>query len=440
MRDALSLLEQAIAHGALDATSVAELFGGTGFELRMRLLDAIAAEDVPGALVALGELLDAGHDPRRVTEDLLVTCRDAFLLTSAKGRVRVDAPADQLERLHAFGDQLGQGLLVRAMETLGQAVVDMRGTDAADPRLVLEIGLVRLARRDAGPPLQVLLERIERLERASDGNGATRDATERSAPAPRPAASSPRPTPAVAAQAPESRPARNLGAIRAERAASDPAATGPAPQLTDQPAPVVDPSPVATPPPDAAPVSSSTPVDVDLDDVVVVWAEILTSLPPATKAAASSAQPIGLDEGIVTFGVPPAQMASAAPRFKKEADTIRDALSERLGTTLKFKLVPHEGFAASASASPPTRQTSSSPAASGPVAAPPSDEPPIGEAPPDLEGNVDDDLNHVETGNRDDFADLVDHDAPDAPHAAVDSVAKFTQSFDATVVEELPRD
>ena len=43
----------------------------------------------------------------------------------------------------------------------------MRGTDAADPRLVLEIALVRLARREAGTPLQALAERVDRLERGS---------------------------------------------------------------------------------------------------------------------------------------------------------------------------------------------------------------------------------------------------------------------------------
>ena len=40
MRDALSLLDQAIAHGALDVEQVSALFGGTAFELRMRVLRA----------------------------------------------------------------------------------------------------------------------------------------------------------------------------------------------------------------------------------------------------------------------------------------------------------------------------------------------------------------------------------------------------------------
>ncbi len=141
MRDSLSLLDQAIAHGRIDVEQVNALFGGTAFAGRIAILRAVADEDVAGALVALGELLDAGHEPRRLTEDLLTTVRDAFLLTSARGRVRVDLPDDDQQALGALGEQVGAPMLVRTLETLGQAVVDMRGTDAADPRLVLEIAL-----------------------------------------------------------------------------------------------------------------------------------------------------------------------------------------------------------------------------------------------------------------------------------------------------------
>ncbi len=165
MRDSLSLLDQAIAHGRVDLEQVSVLFGGSAFDRRLAILGAVADEDVAGALVALGELLDAGHEPRRLTEDLLATVRDAFLLTSARGRVRVDLPDDAQDALRALGEQVGATMLVRTLETLGQAVVDMRGTDAADPRLVLEIALVRLARREAGTPLQALAERVDRLER-----------------------------------------------------------------------------------------------------------------------------------------------------------------------------------------------------------------------------------------------------------------------------------
>ena len=167
MRDSLSLLDQAIAHGAIDLEQIERAVRRERVRGRLAILRAVADEDVAGALVALGEQLDAGHEPRRLTEDLLATVRDTFLLTSARGRVRVDVPDDAVEALAALGDQVGAPMLVRMLETLGQAVVDMRGTDAADPRLVLEIALVRLARREAGTPLQALAERIDRLERGA---------------------------------------------------------------------------------------------------------------------------------------------------------------------------------------------------------------------------------------------------------------------------------
>ena len=215
MRDALSLLDQAIAHGALDVEQVGSLFGGTDFEMRMRVLDAVANEDTADALVAVGELLDAGFDPRRITEDLLATARDGFLLTSAKGRVRVDAPEDDVARLSALGEQTGPALLVRTLETLGQAIVDMRGTDAADPRLVLEIALVRLARRDAGPPMQALADRVDRVEQQLAGGAVTAAAAP-----PRPRrAPAPAPAPRVAIPTPGGARSRRPGRVRRRRSA-----------------------------------------------------------------------------------------------------------------------------------------------------------------------------------------------------------------------------
>jgi DNA polymerase-3 subunit gamma/tau len=396
MRDALSLLDQAIAHGTLGVDEVASLFGGTGFERRMTVLDAIADEDPAGALVAAGDLLDAGFDPRRITEDLLATARDAFLLTTAKGRVRVELADDQLARLTSLGDQTGPGLLVRTLETLGQAIVDMRGTDAADPRLVLEIALVRLCRRDAGPPLQALAERVERLERTVGQPGAV-----------------------VADEAPPRRtrgaPTKTIGAVRRERAARPATETDAAPDPDEPPPPTVDepepPSAEAEPPTADSGPGDDAPVEidaVDIDEVILAWSELLTTLPPATRAAAQEAQPLSITDDVITFGVAPNMLANARPRFQKEADTIRDALSTRVGRRMKFKLVAHDGFAA-----PPTNRSS--------VPRTPTGDQPPG-APPD-----DDEI---------DISDLVD---ADADGTAVDSVSIIAKRLDATVVEERPR-
>jgi DNA polymerase-3 subunit gamma/tau len=372
MRDALSLLDQAIAHGKLDAEQVGGLFGGTAFETRLTILDAIADESVADALVALGDLLAAGNEPRRLTEDLLTTTRDAFLLVSANGRVSVDVPSEDLPRLASLGERMGAAMLVRTLETLGEAMVDMRGTDAADPRLVLEIALVRLTRREAGPPMQALTERIERLERAARGGQAE---------------------PGGVPDAPP-RPSRTLAELRRERAAT----VEPEPEAEPELPPQLD---VAAPAVPAGPAGPAGPVEID--DVILAWAAILPDLPPATGAAVREAQPIAVDGDVITFGVPRARYDAALPRFRKEADNIRAALSDRLGRRMKFKPVPHDGFDAPAGIDAPT----------GTADEPPPDD----DAIPDLDALVE-----------------------AAPDAAVDSVSLLTQSFDATVVEEVPRD
>src|SRR5690606_4490131 len=162
----------------------------------------------------------------------------------------------------ATGDALGNAVLVRIVETLGQAVVDMRGIDAADPRLVLEVALVRLARRDAGPPLVLLAERADRLERAPANGGGAGTGSRPAPPAaarPSPAGSATTADPPSAPSAPSapstpratSKPA--LGAVRRNRS-GDASAAVPPPEPAPQPPPAADPPPGA-----AAPASEGAP-------------------------------------------------------------------------------------------------------------------------------------------------------------------------------------
>jgi DNA polymerase-3 subunit gamma/tau len=333
-RDALSLLDQALAHGTgrLDADAVSALFGGTPFDLRAAVLDAVAAQDSAGVLIAVGALLDAGHEPRRIAEDVLRSVRDAFLLNASGGQVRVDAPEEEQRRLDELGQTLGNTTLVRVLETLGQAVVDMRGTDAADPRLVLEIALVRLTRREVGPPIQTVMERIEKLEQSV---AAQREAGGAGGPEAPKAAARP--------------PGVTVGALRKRRSEPEPA---------DEPADAPVDDPVASPPAGSdtgsrAPGRDAGTTPVDVDEVILAWGSVLPELPVATRSAVQEAQPLSVDGDVVTFGVSPRLIEAARPRFRREADTIREALSRHVGASLRFNLVEHEGFSGEPSSPAP---------------------------------------------------------------------------------------
>jgi DNA polymerase-3 subunit gamma/tau len=413
-RDGETLLDQVLAHatGKLTAADVEPVLGGSPFDARMTILDAIAAEDVAGALTGLAHLLESGHDARRVAEDLLRTLRDTFLLTAARGEVPVDAPADERERLSAVGEVLGNALLVRGLETLGQAVVDMRGTDAADPRLVLEIALVRLARRDTGGPLQVLADRVDRLE-------------QRLANAPQVAAG------AAPVAEPKAAPRGKKPALGAFKQTPAPAA---------DPAPA-DSAPAAPPTASASAASASAATsgsdgELDLDDVIVAWNAVLESLPRSLRSAIQEAQPLTVDKNVITFGVSKTQMDNVKPKFQKAADVIREGFTEQLGPNRrpKFKFAVHSWTAAN-----PTVPADSSNRGSESKRAPRRPPRATADAPPDADAGDP----GPEPPPDDPAIDLVDLeelvDAPPGAGAAVDSVSRLEDAFGATVVEEVPR-
>jgi DNA polymerase-3 subunit gamma/tau len=369
VRDALSLLDQAIAVGGgqVDAHEVQVAFGGAPFEQRLAVLEAAAAEDVASVLVGIHDLLAAGHDPRRVADELLRTLRDAFLQANASGRVPYDGPPEEQARLAAIAKELGNAAMVRAIEILGQAIVDIRGQAVADPRLVLEVSLVRVARRDARTQVETLLERVERLEQRM-ASGA--DAAE----------------PRMAQRGSHS------GGTPRERAAAAPAPEQGGPVLASRARPSrSDPEPEPE-------VTAAPTAECSLDDVIEAWPETLALLKAPLRAAIQDAQPIAVEDGVVVFGVPKRRKDAINDRFRKEADTIKEAFAAKLGAPPRFKLREHDFDALDAL------------------------RPPDAPAPEPVEEHIDP-------------YDLVD--AEDAPPP--DSVARLVSDLGAEVVEERKR-
>ncbi|MGH9058645.1 MAG: DNA polymerase III subunit gamma/tau, partial [Acidimicrobiales bacterium] len=149
-RDALSVLDQVSAAGGVEdeASLVADI------------VDALADRDPQRVLVAVAEGMAAGRDARRLTADILDHLRNGFLATQARGLLLL--PDDAAAVVQDQARRLGLARLVRAMEVVGAASTEMR--DSVDPRVTLEVALIRLAAPAADADPAALLERIERLE------------------------------------------------------------------------------------------------------------------------------------------------------------------------------------------------------------------------------------------------------------------------------------
>jgi DNA polymerase-3 subunit gamma/tau len=164
-RDAVSTLDQlaAATEGAISVQDVLQLLGAVEEEALFRLCDFVVDRDTAGALTFVEELAEQGQDLGRFVIDLLEHLRQ-LLLVQHVGDVPDSLPLtdETRERLHAQANQLGEPSVVRLCDLLTVAVDDLR--QGGDPRLPLELALVKVTRPSADLERESLAYRIEQLE------------------------------------------------------------------------------------------------------------------------------------------------------------------------------------------------------------------------------------------------------------------------------------
>jgi len=194
-RDGVSTLDQLAAATEKQVTvqAVLQLLGAVEEDSLFRLCDTIVDRDTAGALVFVEELAEQGQDLGRLVTDLLEHLRH-LLLVQHMGHVPDSLPVTEetRERLREQANQVPQATVLRLIDLLAVAVDDMR--QGGDPRLPLELALVKVTRPQADLAQESLAFRVERLEEQGGHGG----------PAPAAPAAAPRaaaPTPAAASTA-----------------------------------------------------------------------------------------------------------------------------------------------------------------------------------------------------------------------------------------------
>src|SRR5690242_2863319 len=164
-RDAVSTMDQLASATENDITvqAVLQLLGAVEEEALFRLCDLVVDRDTAGALTFLEELSEQGQDLGRLVVDLLEHLRH-LMLVQHMGEVPDSLPVTEetRERLRAQANQLGEATVVRLVDLLAVAVEDMR--QGGDPRLPLELALVKVTRPGADLSRESLAYRLDRLE------------------------------------------------------------------------------------------------------------------------------------------------------------------------------------------------------------------------------------------------------------------------------------
>jgi DNA polymerase III subunit gamma/tau len=186
-RDALSSLDQLAAATGRKITvqDVLQLLGTVEEEALFRLCDLVVDRDTAGALTFVEELSEQGHDLGRLVTDLIEHLRH-LLLVQHMGEVPESLPVTEeaRERLRAQANQLGEPTVIRLLDLLAVAVDDMR--QGADPRLPLELALVKVTRPAADLSRESIAYRLEALESRGTAPAPAPQAAAPAAPAPAP--------------------------------------------------------------------------------------------------------------------------------------------------------------------------------------------------------------------------------------------------------------
>jgi DNA polymerase-3 subunit gamma/tau len=158
-RDGLSILDQAIAHGAggVTAEQVRTMLGLSDRGAIRRLLGLLLGGDAQGALAALRDQYDLGVEPSAVLRGLLESVHG---ITRAKVSGAED-PAHSAEERDAYGDwasRLSYGAVHRLWQLLLKGLAEVNG--APMPLEAAEMALLRVIHASELPDPATLMEKL----------------------------------------------------------------------------------------------------------------------------------------------------------------------------------------------------------------------------------------------------------------------------------------
>ena len=173
MRDAMTLLDQIIAHGgtAVSDETVAEVLDLIDRRVLLAILEACVDSDPAAALSACARAAAGGTESKRLGSALVRLLRDLVVLRVApREEGLVEGTEEELAELRSLASRCEPARLRRMFRALVKEQEDL--TWAPEPYAVLEMSLVRLATMPEGDDVARLLTRLEALEsRLQNGGG-----------------------------------------------------------------------------------------------------------------------------------------------------------------------------------------------------------------------------------------------------------------------------
>lgn len=159
MRDSQSLLDQVItfANGPLTRASVVEILGLTDRALLFETLNALIDRNSQAVLKVIEKIAAAGFEPHLYSQDLLEMIRNLLLIkvSEAQASQILEMPDSELQALSEMAQRLPEEDIHMLFDMALKGGSDI--PRAQDPRIVLEVTLLRMASAPKLVDLKTLL-------------------------------------------------------------------------------------------------------------------------------------------------------------------------------------------------------------------------------------------------------------------------------------------
>jgi DNA polymerase III subunit gamma/tau len=165
LRDALSIMDQAIAYCGQTITrqGLLEALNVVGSERLFEIIGCAARRDTTRAMQIVDELLLEGHDIQEFLIALTEHLRNLYLARDAASAGLIEATDEELGQMRKAASDFSEQDLLRMLHLVNEAQFKVR--EAQQPRIQLEITVLRLVTMDRSESLNELLSEIRDLKK-----------------------------------------------------------------------------------------------------------------------------------------------------------------------------------------------------------------------------------------------------------------------------------
>lgn len=180
LRDVLSLLDQVIAYGG-EAESgqqektivtpelVGETLGLVDQDKLFEITDAVAQKDTAKGISILNQLIDSGADLPEFVNSLIQHLRNLLISKIAgSSTVLFDLSDDYIRKYKEKGSEFSETDLLRMIKAVADLNQNLKRT--SDPRILLEMTLMKLFKMESSVSLEEVLKKLDLLEGCQPGS------------------------------------------------------------------------------------------------------------------------------------------------------------------------------------------------------------------------------------------------------------------------------